>query len=60
MHVCIIAMANKQNGKDQRTLLPAVQDCTSPDIPILTKRNHGTGGHAPENKAMVFEHTHHW
>ena len=51
MHVCITAMANKQNGKDQRTLPPAVQDSTSPDIPSLMKRNHGPGGQAPEKQS---------
>ena len=47
MHVYITALANKPNGKGQRILSPAVEDCTSLDMPILTKRNHGTGGHAP-------------
>ena len=47
MHVYITALANKQNGKRQRTLSLAIKDCASPDIPILMKRSHGTGGRGP-------------
>ena len=47
MRVYITALANKPNGKGQRTLSPAVEDYTSLDMPIFKKRNHGTDGHAP-------------